>query len=229
MATMRRGLAVLVLAALLGGCAWLPSHPRGAYYPPPGEPDTVALSTTLYRAAQAAGDDPARYSFALVKTSQVAAYAADEAVFYFSEPLAKLPQRHVDALVAQKVAHEVLGHAGQRRNLSISISAGFTVLGFVVPGLGLVDLIANPLIVRAFTRDQESAADLKAVEILRAMGYEAPKRTLASALHAVAAANRPKDDGLLATEPALADRLAALEPLEPLTGLALRAPTPDSR
>jgi Zn-dependent protease with chaperone function len=228
---MRRGLALGIVLLLLTGCAAiLPSHPHGAYYPPPGEADTVALSTTLYRAAQAAGDDPARYSFALVKTSQVAAYAADEAVFYFSEPLAKLPQRHVDALVAQKVAHEVLGHAGQRRTLSISISAGFAVLGFVVPGLGLVDLVANPLIVRAFTRDQETAADLKAVEILRAMGHEAPKRTLARALLAVAAANRPpKHEGLLATEPELADRLAALEPLEPLTKLTLRAPTPDSR
>ena len=229
MATMRRGFAVLVLVGLLGGCAWLPSHPRGAYYPLPGEPDTVALSTTLYRAAQAAGDDPARYSFALVKTSQVAAYAADEAVFYFSEPLAKLPRRHVDALVAQKVAHEVLEHAGKRRTLSLSVTAGFAVLGIAMPGLGLLDFLVNPLVVRAFTRDQALDADQRALEILRGMGHEAPRRALVAALRAAGAVNGPVKGGLLATEPDLDDRLARLEPLESAGELAARAPAPDVR
>jgi len=227
---MRRGCALVALVVLTAGCGLVSSYPHGAYFPPPGNPDTLALARTLYRAAQAAGDDPERYSFALFKSSQVVGYAADDATFYFSEALTRLPERQRDALVAQKVAHEALGHAGQRRALSISISAGFTVLGFVVPGLGLVDFVANPLIVRAFTRDQVIAADLKAVEILRTMGDEAPRRTLAETLRAAAAVNRPRKGGpLLAAEPALEYRLAALEPLEPVTALALRAPAPDSR
>jgi len=230
---MRRGLALTVLALLAvtaAGCGLVTSHPRGAYFPPPGSPETVAVSRTLYRAAQAAGDDPERYSFALFESSQATGYAAEDATFYFSETLARLPQPRLDALVAQQVAHETLGHAGERRALSISLSAGFTVLGVVVPGLGLVDLVANPLIVRAFTRDQVIAADLKAVEILRGMGHEAPRRTLAEALRATAALNRPPRGGpLLATEPALEDRLAALEPLEPVGAFALRSPAPVTR
>ena len=72
---------------------------------------------------------------------------------------ARQPQPTIDALVAQKVAHEVLGHAGQRRTLSLSVTAGFVAVGIAVPGLGLLDLLVNPLVVRAFTREQHDTAD----------------------------------------------------------------------
>jgi len=73
-------------------------------------------------------------------------------------------------------------------------------------------------VVRVFSRDQEKRADAKAVEILRGMGYEAPRRTLFLALETVDRVNgkKPQGGGLLATHPPLAARLAALEPLEPL-------------
>jgi Zn-dependent protease with chaperone function len=120
----------------------------------------------------------------------------------------------IDALVAHEVAHEVLGHAGQRRALSLSLTAGFTVLGVVIPGAGLLDFAVSPLIVRAFTRDQEVSADLRAVEILRVMGYAMPKRTLADALRTVASQHGTKRGGVLSSEPSLDQRLAVLEPLE---------------
>lgn len=216
-------LRTVALGALVLACAACASAPDRAYFPSPLQPETAAVSERLFRAAQGAGDDPARYSFALIKTRAVSAYSAEDATFYFSEGLARQPAGVVDALVAHEVAHEVLGHAGKRRVLSLSLSAGFTVLGVVIPGAGLVDLLVNPLIVRAFTRDQEIAADLKAVEILRGMGYEAPRRNLADALRAAAAVNGPPRGGWLAAEPDLAERLAALEPLEPVAALAARA------
>ncbi len=225
MSRMPRLVLALVLAAALSGCALTArSFPDGAYYPAPEAPQTTLVAQALYRAARGAGDDPARYSFAFVRGLEVSAVSADDAVFYFSEGLALQPTAHVDAMVAQEVAHEVLGHAGQRRALSLGVSAGFTALGFVVPGLGFADLVVNPLIVRAFNRDQHIAADLKAVEILRAMGHATPRRTLAAALRAAATLNRSHGGGFLATEPDLADRLTALEPLEALPEVALTAP-----
>jgi Zn-dependent protease with chaperone function len=83
-----------------------------------------------------------------------------------------------------------------------------------VPGLSLADWVVNPLIVRAFTRDQVIAADVRAIEIIRAMGHELPRRTLAAALQAEQATNGTSPGGLLATVPPLADRLAAIGPLE---------------
>jgi len=213
------GLLVLVLLAT-SACA---SHPDGAYFPPPRKPDTVVVSRTLHRAAVAAGDDPARYSFGLVSTDEVRAYAAEDATFYVSEGLARQPQAVLDALVARQVAHEILGHEGQRRTLSLSVTAGFVVIGIAMPGLGLLDFLVNPLVVRAFTREQERQADQTAVEILRAMGHGAPRRTLAAALRRAGDVNGAVQGGWFASEPELDERLAALEPLEPPAATARAA------
>jgi len=211
---MRRvpGLLVLVLLAT-GACA---SHPDGAYFPPPRKPDTLVVSHTLHRAAVAAGDDPARYSFGLVSGDEVRAWAAEDATFYVSEGLAHQPQAVLDALVARQVAHEILGHQGQRRTLSLSVTAGFVVIGIAMPGLGLLDFLVNPLVVRAFTREQERQADQTAVEILRAMGH-------AAALRRAGDVNGAVQGGWFASEPELDERLAALEPLEPPAATARAA------
>lgn len=221
-----RRYAVLAALLLFTGCA---SVPDLAYYPSPSDPETKAVAGSLYRAARAASDDPARYSFALIRTRNVSAYTADNATFYFSEGLTRQPLHVVDALIAHEVAHELLGHSGRRRALSLGLSAGFTVLGFIVPGAGLVDFIVNPLLVRAYTRDQETAADLKAVEVLRSMGYDAPRRLLADALRDVATINGRPRGGWFATEADIDDRLSALEPLESVSAAAARVMTPHTR
>ncbi|PYO03193.1 MAG: hypothetical protein DMD91_01900 [Candidatus Rokuibacteriota bacterium] len=227
MAGMRwTGLLVAVMLAT-SACALLPTPvPERAYFPDTTDPRTRLLSETLYRAAAAAGDDPTRYSFAMIQTGKVAAVTHEEGIFYFSEGLAAQTPACVDAFVAHEVAHEVLGHVGKRRALSLGVSGGFTVIGFIVPGLGLMDFLVNPVIVRAFTRDQSLDADQKTLEILRAMGHEAPRRTLTDALKAAASLNGPSEGiFLLTTEPDLDDRLAALEPLETEpTGLARNIP-----
>jgi len=206
------GVVILVTSA----CALLPPPvPDSAYFPNTKDPRTKLLSETLYRAAVAAGDDPAHYSFAMLQTAKVVAVTHEEGIFYFSEGLADQSPAHVDALVAHEVAHEVLGHAGVRRAVSLGVSGGFAVVGFVVPGLGLMDFLVNPVIVRAFTRDQSFDADQKSLEVLLAMGHQAPRRTLTAALKAAAALNGTSEGAaLLATEPDLDDRLLALEPLE---------------
>jgi Zn-dependent protease with chaperone function len=223
---MRRHAALAVLLLLLAGCATVPDH---AFYPSPSDAATKAVAASLYRAARAASDDPARYSFALLATRDVSAYTADDATFYFSQGLAMQPPHVMDALVAHEVAHELLGHSGRRRALSLGLSAGFTVLGFIFPGAGLVDFLVNPLLIRAYTRDQETAADLKAVEVLRSMGYEAPRRLLAEAIREANAVNGRPRGGWFATEPDPDDRLTALEPLESVSAAAPRAITSPAR
>lgn len=210
----RAFLSALALGALLAGCSGVP---RGAYFPSPSEPMTARIAQALHRAALAAGDEPERYSFAMVRTPVAAAASDEEATLYITDGLARLPMPVIEAVIAHEVAHEVLGHAGTRRALSLSLSAGFSVLGVLVPGASVLDFLANPVAVRAFTRRQELEADRKAVEILRAMGHAAPRRSLAEALRALDAASpRAKEEaqGLLANHPSLAERLLALEPLE---------------
>jgi Zn-dependent protease with chaperone function len=209
----RRLAALLVALTTLSACTTVPDN---AYYPKPGDPQTRVLAEALYRAARAASEDPQRYTFAMIGTAEVRAYTGDDATFYFSEGLARQPVGVVDALVAHEVAHDLLDHVGSRRNLSSSITGGFGVLALLTTSaLGPLGLVANRLVVRAYTRQQEMAADQRAVEILRDMGYTAPRRALADALRAAATINEPADRGPFATEPELSERLAALEPLEP--------------
>src|SRR5258705_4769475 len=211
---MRRALLLAILLGA-GACATVPDH---AYFPPPGRDDTRVLATALYRVAAAAGDDPGRYSFAMIATRDVSAFTAEDATFYFSEGLARQSGRVVDALVAHEVAHELLGHRCQRRSLSLGLTAGFTGLGVIVPGASLLDLLVNPPVVRAYTPHQEIAADPQGADILGGMGYDAPRRVVADALREAAKINGAPRGGWLATEPTLDDRLSALEPLEPLAG-----------
>jgi Zn-dependent protease with chaperone function len=207
-----RALALVLAVALLAGCA---TAPPGAYFPPPANPTTVRVADILYRAAAAAGDDPERYSFAFVESRVATAYSDEEAVFYFTDGLTRMPPEVIEAVVAHEVAHEVLGHIGDRRRLSLSIFAGFTLLGMVAPGVGLLDFIVNPIAVRAFSRHQELAADRRAVAILGAMGHSTSPR--------------PKESltGLLSTHPTLAERLAALGDSGAVRGPVAEAAAPD--
>jgi len=210
----RAYVTALVAGPLLAACAIVP---QGTYYAMPTDPSTVRMAGILSRAAIAGGDDPQRYGFAFIKSPTAAAYSDEDATFYFTDGLMRQPTPIVEAVVAHEVAHEVLGHVGTRRKLSLSLTASFGALGLFAPGVGLLDFVVNPLVVRSYGRYQEMQADQKAVEILRAMGYRAPRRALATALETLAA-HTPKEreglEGLLATHPALDDRLAALEPLE---------------
>jgi Zn-dependent protease with chaperone function len=208
-------LPLLVLAILAAGCAGLPA---GTYYPTQGDPNTLRVANVLHRAAVAAGDDPARYSFALIRTQHPAAFTDEDATFYITDGLARMPMLVLEAVIAHEVAHEVLDHVGTRRRMAVGMTSGFGVAGLFVPGVGLLDFIVNPLVVRAFSRKQDLEADQRALEILRAMGSPRPRRSLAEALRAVdeAPVRSQEGGGAMDIRPTLKDRLSALEPLEPV-------------
>jgi len=99
------------------------------------------------------------------------------------------------------------------------MTSGFGAAGFFLPGVGLLDFMVNPLVVRAFSRKQELEADQRAVEILRTMGSPRPRRSLAEALRAVdeAPVRSQEGGGAMDIRPTLKERLSTLEPLEPAT------------
>lgn|SRR5262245_31637266 len=210
----RARLTAAATGLMLSACA---TAPDGSYYASPTDPSTAMMSQILHRAAEAGGDDPKRYSFAFIKSPTAAAYSDEDATFYFTDGLTRQPRPVIEAAVAHEVAHEILGHAGTRRKLSMALTASFSAAGLFAPGAGMLDFLVNPLVVRAFGRQQELQADQKAVEILRAMGHPSPRRSLATALETLAA-HTPKEreglEGLLATHPELNERVTALEPLE---------------
>ena len=116
----RRNVTALVAGLLLAACA---TTPEGTYYAPPTDPTTVRMSQILHRAAIAGGDDPQRYGFAFIKSPTAAAYSDEDATFYFTDGLMRQPAPVIEAVVAHEVAHEVMGHVGTRRKLSLSLTA----------------------------------------------------------------------------------------------------------
>src|SRR5439155_1509144 len=181
---------------------------------------------SLYRAAEAAGDDPRRYSFALVRTEEAVAWSDTDATFYFSDGLVRLPAYVVEPMVAREVAHEVLAHYAARRTLSLSISAGFTALGFVFPGASVMGLVVNPVVVRMFTGGQEYAADRRAVEILPALGYRTPRR--APRGEACRESGRTRSRGRRSTRRGGARRARRRPPRPSRAPRARRAPGPSA-
>ena len=218
--------SVLGLTLLTTGCAGLPA---GTYYPEPRDPNTARVATTMHRAASAAGDDPTRYTFAFIRTQYPVVYTDEDATFYVSDGLAAMPTPVLEGVIAQAVAHEVLDHVGTRRRMSAGMTGGFSLAGFFLPGVGMLDFMVNPLVVRAFSRKQELEADQRAVEILRTMGDPTPRRSLAAALRAMDAApvkSQEGGGGALDTRPTLRARLDALEPLEPASVAEADATSP---
>src|SRR4029453_8305886 len=198
--------SVLGLTLLMSSCVGLPA---GTYYPEPRDPNTARVATTLYRAASAAGDDPTRYTFAFIRTRHPVVYTDEDATFYISDGLAAMPMPVLEGTIAQAVAHEVLRPGGTRRRMSAGMTGGFSIAGFFVPGVGMLDYMVNPLVVRACSRKQELDADRRAVEILRTLGDPTPRRTLAAAMLATDAApvkSQESSGSLLDTRPTLPPR-----------------------
>ncbi len=207
-------LAASILAVLLAGCS---AAPRGAYFPPPGDPHSARVAHVLHRAAVAAGDEPERYSFGFIASPVAVAASDEEATFYVTEGLARQPLPVLEAAIAHEVAHEVLGHVGTRRMLSMSLSAGFTVLGFFFPGTGLIDFVASPLAIRAFTRRagagcrSAGGGDPPGDGPRRAAQEPRPGDPGARRRQGAAEGGAP---GAALAAPGLEERLDALEPLE---------------
>ena len=84
---MLRSLALVTVLTLATGCALIPpSRPDLAFYPSPRDPGAIKISRTLYRAAQAVGDDPDYYSFALIQTNIVTSFVGSGArLVYLNE------------------------------------------------------------------------------------------------------------------------------------------------
>ena len=209
----RGSVTALAATLLLVACA---STPEGAYYASPAQPATGRVSHILYRAAVAAGDDPQRYGFAFIKSPTVAAYSDEDATFYFTDGLTRQPDPVVEAVVAHEVAHEVMGHVGTRRKLSLSLTASFGALGLFcrAPGCSTSWSPAGGAGVR------RAAGAESRPEGRRDPARDGPAGAAPDAGHCPGDHRQPHAPGeggargLLATHPTLDDRLAALDPLE---------------
>jgi len=88
-------------------------------------------------------------------------------IFFYRGLLNKLDDQEMLFIFAHEISHCRLNHVENRNAASQGISAVRLVGGFIVPGLGYLNYLVNPLITSAYSRSQEADADLLAAESIK--------------------------------------------------------------
>lgn len=122
--------------------------------------------------------------------------------------LQKADDLRLAGVLAHELAHDDLGHVAKAQTLAAGLNIGMIILDQIVPGSGALTPIAGGLIARAYSRNEEYAADRHGVDILKRAGY--PAQTMLNTLTWLAQTEGTDSGGFFATHPATADRIEAL-------------------
>lgn len=166
----RRALLRGGLVALAWGCAGNPPEVSGARA---AAADPFRAVGDLLVTLDGAGPAPRgrdRIGLAVVPGGGINLVALGQGVFLVWEGLLQLHPRAFRYVIAQILAHEVahdhLGHAGSGPPAAIVTEMGLAIFGAQVPRERYAPGGDRPIVVRAFSPDQERAADAAAVAIL---------------------------------------------------------------
>lgn len=207
------GLVLAVTLVAFSGCATQVRR----LSPDWEDPGQRLVGARLAPLLQAAGRDPAACEVAFLDTEHVNATSEGGCRFAFTTGLAATGDRTLfDGIAAHEVAHEVLGHADSRA-LAIITVRGLQEALAKAPGWGAIASVAvgvaGLIVLPAYSRAQEAAADTKALEILRACGSSDPAGTLVYAFEMLITREGDRGGSLLSSHPAMTARLDALRPL----------------
>lgn len=125
--------------------------------------------------------------------------------------LAKANDAQLTAIMAHEVAHEDLGHVAKAQTLSAGLSIGMVILDQIIPGSGALTPVAGALVSRAYSRQEEYAADRHGAEILERTGQS--RQLMIDTLTWLMQQSGSDSGGFFATHPATDDRIEALKKL----------------
>jgi len=139
-------------------------------------------------------------------------------IVFLSGTLSIFDEEELTFIMAHEVAHCKLNHVQKKAGLSLGISAIFTVVGVFVPGAGLLDYAVNPLATSAYSRSQETDADILAVDALKKLGMSSdPAIRSFKILDNIAVQKGIKDSeriGILDDHPSLQTRIQKIRNLQ---------------
>ena len=224
-ATLRGLTAIGVLCALLSGCASAsaaPGTPGASRAPAPtqvSEPSRRALNPQEAERLQRlmaplvrAMDHPRplnQIKIGITDDSHINAASGGGGAFYVTTGLLqKATDRQLAGVLAHELAHDDLGHVAKAQVLGVGLSIGMVILDQLIPGSGALTPIAGNLVARAYSRNEEYAADRHGVDILKRAGY--PAATMIETLTWLMQMEGGEGGGFFATHPATADRIQAL-------------------
>ena len=210
------------VAALIGGCAIESSNPRPA---PRAEAPAQRPAQTKIDSAQ--GERIKRIMVPLLaamnkppdlKTIKMgvmddpsinAANAGNGEFFVTTGLLQKANDAQLTGILAHEVAHEDLGHVAKAKALGAGLSIGMVILDQLIPGSGALTPIAGTLVSRAYSRNEEYAADKHGAELLERTGKS--KQLMIDTLTWLMQTSGSDSGGFFATHPGTEDRIEALK------------------
>lgn len=117
-------------------------------------------------------DPGTKYYFVVVESDQINAFmdSRKNLVGLTTGLMNAMDDQELAFVVAHEVSHNILGHYGKKVIASEATTTAFRVANVFIPGIGLLNLLVNPAVTNAFSREFELDADRKAAEIvLKAM------------------------------------------------------------
>lgn len=184
--------------------------------PNPEDPDDLRLVAPLFKAAQAAGLDLNELRVGIVEADIINAASLGQHTFLLFEGLSRLAPQHRDAVMAHEVAHDVLGHSDQSKSryeyLSLALGVFKVLSGASGDAHDQVVSWTGGLAFPPYEKEAEFAADAKALDILRDMGYrKSARQVMAKALRALQDAVGDTGGGYFDSHPATSQRITAVE------------------
>jgi Zn-dependent protease with chaperone function len=183
---------------------------------------------------QAAGRDPQACGVIFFETEHLNAVSLGNCTFGFTTGLAATNDRVlITGVAAHEVAHEALRHA-EKAEVAVTTVRVAQGAARAVPGWGaLVALAIIPVamvILPAYSRSLEAAADEKALEILQTEGDADPAGTMVHTFEVLLAREGPTGGEILDTHPHTTGRLEAMrgrearEPQQQVAAILPREP-----
>ncbi len=204
-------LAVLFLVFFVVGCAGTPnkSYTKQQLVQMP-EWQMLDKRLNVYRKL-VCKCKPDAWKLGIIRSGKVNAFNAGQGRFFVTEGLLRIPFEEQDAALAHEVGHEVMGHVGKRQAASVVMTGVFIVLGAFIPGAELLDHVVNPLVVAAYSKEQELEADSIAVYLLQSTyNDKSAGKRLQALLQRLQSQKGASGGGLFATHPHPKERIAEI-------------------
>lgn len=113
-------------------------------------------------------DPGTKYYYVVVESNQINAFmdSRKNLVGLTTGLMNAMDDEELAFVVAHEVSHNILGHYSKKVIASEATTAALRVANVFIPGIGLLNLLVNPAVTNAFSREFELDADRKAAEIV---------------------------------------------------------------
>jgi len=120
--------------------------------------------------------------------------------------LSKANDVHLESVLAHEIAHDDLGHVAKAQALGAGLNVATVLLDQFFPGSGQLTPIAGSLVIRAYGRNEEYAADSHGVVLLRRLHPDGKQR-MVNTMVWLQQTTGGSAGGFFATHPATDDRI----------------------